>query len=359
MAKGTVYPSERGIWRDPRSGLRIIRLTHSACISTNLYFEFCSFSPDDRYVVILSQRYAGRDAPWDVMRARTDGTELVQMTDTDTLGGAVVVSTRQGCIFYRADHELRRMDIASLEETVVAETPGKLDPELVTRGSVDRAGTVYFGNMIDDDGMSVMFLLDLTTGESVPLHEAGRHGHIDCDPSGKTVAFCAWRQGETPGHYLIDADGQNLRPYPFNQFAHNTWFGESGTLQGTLLPPGRAIVTHTEGDEEPTVLTSGRYYWHSGASLDAQWIVADTNWPAQGLYLLHVPTRNVAYVCDPKASCSHPQWTHPHPALSANMKYVVYNSDMTGIGQVYLTEFTEEYLADIVAGPPCKTPLWK
>ena len=56
MAKGSVYGSERGMWRDVRSGLRIMRLTHGPCISTNLYFEFCSFSPDDAYVILLSQR---------------------------------------------------------------------------------------------------------------------------------------------------------------------------------------------------------------------------------------------------------------------------------------------------------------
>ena len=97
MAKGTVYGSERALLRDARSGLQVIRLTHGPCISTNLYIEMCSFTSDDVYVIIRSQRYAGRDAPSDVFRAKTDGMELVQVTGGHDAGaGCVVVTPRDG-----------------------------------------------------------------------------------------------------------------------------------------------------------------------------------------------------------------------------------------------------------------------
>jgi len=88
MAKGTLYPAERAFLRDPRSGLRIIRLTHHSTIAMNLYFEMCSFSLDETYVFFLAQRSAGRDAPWDLFRAKTDGMELVQVTEGDEVGGS-------------------------------------------------------------------------------------------------------------------------------------------------------------------------------------------------------------------------------------------------------------------------------
>jgi len=353
MAKGSVYGCERAIWRDPRSGLRIIRLTHYSTISTNLYFEMCSFTEDDAYVIVLSQRGAGRDAPWDLMRVRTDGTELVQMTACDAMAG-IVVSPATHCVLYQSGRELRKVDIHSLKEEPVAELPGSLPEGPPSLGSVDVEGRAYFGSCMKADGIGVLFRVDIRTGKVAVLQEGKFQNHIHVDPQGTTLYFGVPAESLP---YLVDADGRNVRPYPFMKFAHLTWLGTTGTMQGTLVPPGHAIVTFKEGDAGPVPITQGRYYWHSSASRDAQWIVSDTNWPQEGLYLVHVPTGSVNYVCDPRSSCSHPQWTHPHPALSPGMKYVLFNSDLTGIGQVYVSELTPEFLAQASEGYHCKPNL--
>jgi hypothetical protein len=352
MAKGTVYDCERAIMRDPRSGLRVIRLTHSPCIATNLYFEMCSFSEDDRYVVILAQRYAGRDTSWDLMRARTDGTELVQITDADDLHG-IVVSPETDSILYMTAGEVRRIGIHSLEEVTVARAPGGLPVSPRSLAAIEGSGQVYLANCTARSGSALLFKADLASGKITVLHESERQNHITVDASGGVVAFNDWQEGRFVAHF-INADGHNLCLQPFTQFAHNTWFGATRALQGTLLPPGHGIVTLEEGADAPTVLASGRYYWHSSSSRNAEWIVSDTNWPQEGLYLLHVPSGVVTYVCDPLSSCSHPQWTHPHPALSPGMGFVLFNSDLTGIGQVYLVELTAEFLKQAVSGYECR-----
>src|SRR3990172_13076341 len=99
MAKGSIYEHERVFFRDPRSGLKITRLTHYPCISMNLYFEMCSFTEDDSHVVFISQRYAGREAPYDLYRVRTDGHELVQLTAYDDLS-VMVVSPGTGHVYF-------------------------------------------------------------------------------------------------------------------------------------------------------------------------------------------------------------------------------------------------------------------
>ena len=348
MAKHSEYTSERALLRDARSGLRIVRLTHGPCISHNLYFEMCSFTSDDSHVVFLSQRYAGRDAPQDLFRCGTDGMGLVQLTDCDDLSG-VVVSPATNHVFYQTGNELRKVHIVSLEESVVAEVPAAKPGCAASLGAIDRAGTRYFSRTAVAEDRCVLFKVDTASGVVAVLHESESQNHVTVDPAGRCVHFNDLSGGEFRPHF-IDAEGTNLREYDFHQFAHHTWFGTQGRMQGTLLPPGQALVTWAEGEAEPTVITKGRYYWHSGCSLDAEWIVADTNWPREGLFLCHVPTGSVNYLCDPKASCSHPQWTHPHPALSPNMKYVVFNSDMTGAGQVYLVELTGEFLEEAKKG---------
>jgi len=39
------------------------------------------------------------------------------------------------------------------------------------------------------------------------------------------------------------------------------------------------------------------------------------------------------------------------------MKYILFNSDMTGIGQVYLAELTQEFLAQAAQGYLCSPNL--
>ncbi len=45
---------------------------------------------------------------------------------------------------------------------------------------------------------------------------------------------------------------------------------------------------------------------------------------------------------------------HPHPAISPKLKYVLFNSDMTGVGQVYVAELTEEFLEGAASGYTCQ-----
>ncbi|MBI5095542.1 MAG: hypothetical protein HZB26_24305 [Candidatus Hydrogenedentes bacterium] len=354
MAKGTIYETERVFMRDPRSGLTVTRLTHSSCIAQNLYFEMCSFTKDDAYVVLISQRYAGRDAPWDLFRIRTDGHELIQLTECDDLSG-IVFSPAQSKFFYQSKGELHRLDVHTLKDEAFAKAPGANAVSPRSLATIDENGAAYIGSVFNDKGEALIFKTDTANGKTSVLHSTTSLVHLHVDPQGKTLFFIDHKENTGPS--LIDTDGKNLRPYPFRKFSHHTWFGKTGLMQGTLVPPGAALVTVREGDPEPVILAEGRYYWHSSASVDAQWIISDTNWPQEGLFLLHVPTRTVTYVCDTRSSCSHPQWSHPHPALSPTMKYVLYNSDMTGIGQVYLANLTEEFLEKASRGYTCQPTL--
>ncbi|HNR34282.1 MAG TPA: hypothetical protein PKO36_03820 [Candidatus Hydrogenedentes bacterium] len=348
MARGSVYGPERAIFTEPRSGLRIVQLTHHSTIAMNMYFEMCSFTEDERHVVLLAQRSACRDAPWDLLRARTDGSELVQLTECDAMGGAVICPALNAALYF-ADREVRKVDLLSLHETVVAEAPAMPYPNQISFGAVDEAGAVYFASGRLESGRGAVFRVAIGSGRSEVVFEGECQNHLHIDPQGSTLYF-----GEnTPNgcvRYLIDANGHHLREYGFDCFAHHTWFGRTGLMQGCLLPPGQAIATYREGDDTYRTLTQGRYYWHSSASRDAQWIVADTNWPREGIFLLHVPSGTVTFVCDPLSSCSHPQWTHPHPSLSPSLKFVLFNSDRTGLGQVYLAELSPEFIEQAASG---------
>jgi len=355
MAKGSVCETERVFMTDPRSGVTVTRLTHYSCIAQNLYFEMQSFTLDEAYVTLISQRFAGRDAPWDLYRVRTDGHELVQLTECDDISG-IVFSPVKSAFFYQSKGELHRLEIHSLKDDVIAKAPGAKPVQPRSLATIDDEGRAYIGSVITDKGDAVIFKTDTATGKTDILHSSNFVVHLHVDPQGKNLFFIDHANDTGPS--IMDTDGKNLRLYPFRKFSHHTWFGSTGLMQGTLVPPGNALVTYREGDAEPVILTEGRYYWHSSASRDAQWIVSDTNWPQEGIYLFHVASRTVTYVCDSRSSCSHPQWSHPHPALSPGMKYVLFNSDYSGIGQVYLATLTPEFLDKAAQGYTCKPTLF-
>ena len=119
-------------------------------------------------------------------------------------------------------------------------------------------------------------------------------------------------------------------------------------LQGTGQPPERCIWI-VEAGKEPRKLCSGPYFWHSAASYDGEWIVADTSWPDVGLKLIHVPTGHWRTLCHPLAEHDH-AGVHPHPSISQDGRKVVFASDWTGVSQVYVAHVTDEFRESVIAG---------
>jgi len=222
MARGSKYGPERAILRDPRSGLRITRLTHYASISANLYFEMCSFTKDDAFVVFISQRGASRDAPWDLFRASTDGLELVQLTDCDDLSG-IVASPKTDSAFYLSRGELRRLDILSLEDKPVADLGGLSPAYPFSLASIDADEKSYFAAAVKKDGAGILFKVDVTSaritdrytgGKLEILFEGGLQNHIHVDPAGRTVYFTVCRGLTNCGEvsYRVVSRGEYIPP---------------------------------------------------------------------------------------------------------------------------------------------------
>ena len=125
--------------------------------------------------------------------------------------------------------------------------------------------------------------------------------------------------------------------------------GGSDHIQGCGMPPDRCIWFAKEG-EPPRKLVSGPYFWHSGASWDGEWIIADTNWPDEGLKIVHVPSKRWRTLCHAHATQGHTQMGHPHSGLSQDGCIAVFGSDRTGVRQVYVAHITDEFRESVMAG---------
>ena len=332
MAKGKTYGYEAIEFVDPHTGAETLQLTSNPTTSSTLYFENVNFTPDSKTLVFLSRRSASRDAPNDLYRVDADGRNLVQLTQHEYLHGACMAidGTRA---FLGAGTELRSVDLETFREEVLAHVDGA---DSVGNPSV--GGPFVFGRVGLPNNHSSIIRVHLQTGKLETIRDGKRIGHLNASRTGTWVGWL--ETAETNEYnaqtwYVMKSDGTGNRRWSVQNWAHSSWVGNTDRMQGTLLPPGHGITWASPEEQGWTVIAQGPYFWHSSASLDAEWIVADTNWPDVGLQLVHVPTGRFQGLCLSQASNSnHP--AHPHPCFSPDGTKVLYNSDRTGINQVYL-----------------------
>jgi Tol biopolymer transport system component len=335
MAKGTNYGTESVQMMDPQTGAEILQLTNNPTVSSNLYFENVNFTQDSKTVLFTSKRNAGRDAPSDLYRCDVNGRNLIQLTDRDGVGGA--------CLSYDGTHalftvrnEVWAVDMSTYEEHMLA----KFD-DAVGVGNLSVGGEWIFGGSRYSDGTTGVVRCNASGGGETKLRTVGSISHVNASRSGNWLAWIDTsivNEYDTQTWFVMRPDGSDNHRWAIQNWAHSAWIGETDRMQGTLLPPAHGIAACSAEDtseDQAQRIVSGPYFWHSSASMDGNWVVSDTNWPDIGLQLVHVPSGRFATLClSGGTNSNHPN--HPHPAFSPDGTKVLYNSDRTGVPQVYI-----------------------
>jgi Tol biopolymer transport system component len=102
------------------------------------------------------------------------------------------------------------------------------------------------------------------------------------------------------------------------------------------------------GDEKAKVVAKNKGFNHISSSADGQFFVVD-DFRNGVLYVGSLVTGRCLPLCDSHASCGRPQYTHTHPYITPNNRYVIFNSDQTGICQIYAAEIPDGFLDDLTA----------
>ena len=366
----TPYASERIQKFDPTTGIKVIQLTSYPLPSAHFRYYTSSVTPDNQRVVFFCQRFAGRDAPWDIFRCDTDGLNLFQLTewgDKHSDGGyygrgPAVMSLDGATVYVIFNDVLHAVDVETGESRDLCSLE-KFHPEGTKFGAIypfrdEKLYVIRRGDPV------ITLCVDQKTGEVSELdlggnvmgcfHDEGRivvqRGTVKWGTTGHRAGA---REVKNVGAQLsiwsVDQNGGDEQFISGQIYAHATPLGRKSAFQGCGLPPNRCIWL-AENGQEPRKLCEGPYFWHSGASMDGEWIIADTNWPDQGLQLIHVPTGNFRTLCHPGASLDHIEYGHPHPSLSHDGRIAVFRSDRTNISQVYVALITDEFRESVIAG---------
>ncbi len=346
------YSMERISRVDATTGAKIMQLTSYPVLSHTLYYHCPCFTPSGT-LVFLTYSGPGRLASPDAWRVELDGSDLRPITRHDGLAGFVV--SPDGATLYAQDSGRLLAfptdpDASPKAPEVVGELPD-VDLAATILGSITADGAYYVSAALMKNGATALarYATDGTAAEV--LLERGMLAHVQIDPSGSDRILWGGPGdgGTSSGLWTCEIDGSNVREFKLPESTgHYGFYGSEGKLLSTVNKPFGSIVVAEEGGE-PEIVAKGGHFWHAAGSRDGHWIVSDTNWPDIGLVLINADTGLWAPLCHPGSSSGHPQWTHPHPMFSPDGRYVVYNSDRTGIGQVYAVEVPEE-LRDQLSG---------
>lgn len=359
---------------DPTTGLRVIQITSYPIPSQHLGYDWPSVTPDNERVITTCQRYAGREAPWDMFRCDTDGLNLYQLTERPPESGRMsCVLSLDGKTVYAAwggDRVLCRVDVESgrCEDLLSLEPYCLADGDLYPGVSIaGKDGDRLFVSMKTKGfAQTRLIRIDLSSGEVKQIGDDVLHYGYDFVHDRLMLLTNIRKDGvvtlpdgrRTMGNlragkqtiWSTEWDGGDAQyAGTTHDYGHSTMLGRSGLIQGTGLPPDRCIMVQRLGDK-PGKLVEGPYFWHSGASFDGDWIVSDTNWPDVGLQLVHVRSRHVRTLCRTGATGGNQQGGHAHPALSRDGRVAVFRSDMTACSQVYLVLIAEEFRESVIAG---------
>ena len=368
----TLHLSERIQRIDLTTGIRVIQLTSYPLPAAHLFYDWPSVTPDNQRLLVYCQRFLRRGAPWDIFRVDADGLNLFQLTeygDWDEPGGyygrpwAVLTLDGQH-VYVHACHKLYRVEMETGKDELVADLEKFWeDDHTLGRLTLSSSGKRIFVNRTKDTDYDCI-RVDLETGAAEVVdvdglvHGCAYDANGLCVQRGKVIWGTKTRPDGSRTYYnaggridlwIVDEDGKNGQLIGENIYAHGTMLGRKSMMQGCGLPPNRCLWIG-EPAKEPYKLVEGPYFWHSGASFDGEWIVADTNWPDNGLQLAHVPSRRFRTLCHPGATRDHVEYGHPHPSLSQDGRVAVFRSDRTGASQVYVAHITDEFRESVKAG---------
>jgi oligogalacturonide lyase len=352
--RGTNYGGEQIEMADQATGASIIQITSAPVPSQGFYFEYPSFNAANDTLFFYTQRIGMRGAPWDLCRATPDGSNLVQLSDEEyPLEYAYPDPNDPHAIYGVRENALIRLDIDTCEEVEIGRCP---DVGNLHGGTMDGTGKWFFsigtlpgggGRLRDSDTAIVRFRTD--GSEVATLGRNHARAHLTCNHTGTLLHFRhAWSGPDALA--VCDINGENMRRIGFQEFAHRTWLGTTDRLQGPLLPPGHGIVQVGLTDEEPTPICAGPYFWHSASTKDGQWIVSDTNWPEQGIMLVHVESGRYAPVAQHRGTPGDGQGGHPHPSFDRDGSRVIYTSNRGGLSQVYVAEIPDTLRRELSTG---------
>ncbi|MBC8234750.1 hypothetical protein H8E77_34835 [bacterium] len=358
------------------TGSTVYQVTEDSLSKSNIYCEVPYCSADSRYFVFTQTN----------PKHETNRTEYVicelgtweMQVGRRGIGGPAI--THSGMFYFlRATgpssgttatptRELVKLNLATGESEVVHAFPEGLQPRSL--GTVSPDGRFYaFGVTTDKKFKEFgIELVNLETGarEIIDRDPYILNPHPQFEPSeGKQLMIQHNRGGqldetgklirlvgeEGATLYLLDiANGKRTtlqvgKPYTTPATGHEAWIGDTNEILLTVSASGdfaseNGNLLAVRAGQPARVVSRGYRFSHVGTSVCGRFFSCDDGATGDVVIGSNCTGKN-AVVCHSESSFGRAQNTHPHPYLTPDLKWVIFNSDRSGEPQIHAATVPE------------------
>lgn len=368
MSTGRKWPSEVREFADPETGTQMHQLTNYRAHSHHLYFTNPGWYDENRRLLLSSDR----ENKTNLYSIELATGEMTQLTDLEPLEAPLEVGFLSTCVnptrpeaYFWYGREMFAIDLESFEQRAIYRLPegfrrgmmnctadGRyictgLSEDLSDRIRMDTSrGYVGFAEYSAAKPHSRVEVIATDGSESrTAWQEKYWIGHVNTSPTQPTLlTFCHEGPWIKVDHRIWGLDinqGEpwKIRPYQENEaVGHEYWYadGERIGFHGKYAN-GRKFIGHIRHDNTDRVEMDFPHETGHTHSNDEKLIVGD------GGQVVRLWRWNGKDYDGPKMLCRHrgsfqTQQLHVHPRFTPDGKEVLFTTDMSGYGNVYLAE---------------------
>ncbi|WP_079911787.1 oligogalacturonate lyase family protein [Paenibacillus sp. 32352] len=381
--KGTVWPAEWRTTKDLITGIPMKQLTNHMAHSFHLYFTNDGWYDNGRKLLFASDRYNATN----LYSLDLQTGEFTQLTDHPE--GELVhlqqtyINPKGHEAYFEKGNQIIAIHLQTLEERVIYEAPEKFnlgnmsctsDGEwlctCIKEDLSDRiqaslgAGYIGFEETARAKPLCKIVKIPVASGEAKVIHEDKVWiGHINTSPTQPhLLSFCHEGPWDLVDHriWCLNMDTQEvwkIRPSQDNVFVgHEYWhadgitIGYHGYTESLSNKDGKFIgsIRYDNTNRQESAFPFQNMHIHSN---DSSLIVGDGQQTSayhgeQFQDTICLWRNNAGVLEGPRILCRHrgsfqAQKLHVHPRFSPDGTKVLFTSDMTGYGNLYLVDVPE------------------
>lgn len=324
----------------------VLRVSDLRWPTHHVYFTQRSFTPDDKSLILLSQRGPG----FDLHKLDLASGEMVRLTEGRSLDYFPFPSWDGKSVLFGNNESLWRVGIADQREEELVNVKNLTGQNVTKVGgayqSYDGARVVCFYEAKPEYGLVVYEMATRKAAVIIKGSQPLRHCQF-CPLDPRLLVYAHEGKWETiqDRMWLIRSDGsenRKVRETPKGErVGHEFWANKSRTVYFTVYRGEASEIRVKNLDTGVESLLVALDNCHSAIHPADRWLVADNNrGKADDMFLIDLKTRKVETLCYPRFSWKESRF-HPHPTFSTKGDRVVYTSDFEGTAAVYVARLPE------------------